>query len=109
MFARQAMGLLEFASRLWQHGRNRSCAERFQRGLEAHRAALLHSASRVMRPPRLPQGDVRVDAPSSTLGLASAKQSQTDFLFPTLLDVHWRGAGRIWQKLVEDDTLKLPR
>lgn len=34
---------------------------------------------------------------------------RTDFLFPTLLDVHWRGAGRIWQKLVEDDTLKLPR
>lgn len=31
------------------------------------------------------------------------------FAFPTLLDVHWRGAGDIWQRLVEDDALRLPR
>jgi hypothetical protein len=35
--------------------------------------------------------------------------ARTDFSFPTLLDVHWRGAGRIWRRLVEDDELKLRR
>src|SRR5215203_4272664 len=34
---------------------------------------------------------------------------RTDFSFPTLLDVHWSGAGQIWERLVEDDALKLPR
>jgi hypothetical protein len=31
------------------------------------------------------------------------------FAFPTLLDVHWRGAGAIWRRLVDDEELKLPR
>ena len=34
---------------------------------------------------------------------------RTNHSFPTLLDVHWRGAGAIWRRLVEDDALKLPR
>jgi hypothetical protein len=34
---------------------------------------------------------------------------RTNFSFPTLLDVHWRGSGAIWYRLVEDDALKLPR
>lgn len=32
-----------------------------------------------------------------------------EFPFRTLLDVHWRGAGAIYQRLLEDDELKLPR
>jgi hypothetical protein len=31
------------------------------------------------------------------------------FAFPTLLDVHWRGAGEVWRRLVEEDQLRLPR
>jgi hypothetical protein len=29
------------------------------------------------------------------------------FAFETLLDVHWRGAGEIWRRLVEDEDLRL--
>ena len=32
-----------------------------------------------------------------------------EFPFRTLLDVHWRGAGAIYQRLLEDNDLKLPR
>lgn len=29
------------------------------------------------------------------------------FAFDTLLDMHWRGAGELWRRLVEDDDLRL--
>jgi hypothetical protein len=31
------------------------------------------------------------------------------FAFATLLDVHWRGAGDVYERLLEDDQLRLPR
>lgn len=31
------------------------------------------------------------------------------FSFAALLDVHWRGAGRIWRCLFEEENLRLPR
>jgi hypothetical protein len=31
------------------------------------------------------------------------------FGFPRLLDLNWSGAGAVWQRLVEDEGLKLPR
>jgi hypothetical protein len=31
------------------------------------------------------------------------------FDFPTLIDLHWRGAGAVWERLSQDEGLRLPR
>jgi hypothetical protein len=34
---------------------------------------------------------------------------RNNFAFPILLDVHWRGAGAVYERLLEDAELRLPR
>ncbi|SRR6266851_501123 len=34
---------------------------------------------------------------------------RTGFSFARLLNVHWRGAGAVYERLVQEETLRLPR
>jgi hypothetical protein len=55
----------------------------------------------------LPERMVRFLATVSDLCAKWAERQ--GFEFPTLLDVHWPGAGEVWRRLVEEDSLRLPR